>query len=125
MRRIAFINEKGGTGKTTLAVNTAAYLARQKGQRVLLIDLDSQGHAAKCLGVDVRTLPINVFHLLTDPAVQLEEVTQRTRIPNLCVVPAYKQMAGFPTAVAGDRKSTRLNSSHPSISYAVFCLKKK
>src|SRR6266487_5741143 len=26
---------------------------------------------------------------------------------------------------AQDRKSTRLNSSHPSISYAVFCLKKK
>src|SRR5690348_18215998 len=26
---------------------------------------------------------------------------------------------------ATDRKSTRLNSSHPSISYAVFCLKKK
>src|SRR5699024_11318937 len=28
-------------------------------------------------------------------------------------------------AVNGDRKSTRLNSSHVSISYAVFCLKKK
>src|SRR5690348_18242985 len=28
-------------------------------------------------------------------------------------------------AAVGDRKSTRLNSSHPSISYAVFCLKKK
>src|SRR3712207_8581284 len=28
-------------------------------------------------------------------------------------------------AVAGDRKSTRLNSSHANISYAVFCLKKK
>src|SRR5690348_17801805 len=28
-------------------------------------------------------------------------------------------------AADGDRKSTRLNSSHPSISYAVFCLKKK
>src|SRR5690348_18024580 len=27
--------------------------------------------------------------------------------------------------IPGDRKSTRLNSSHPSISYAVFCLKKK
>src|SRR5690348_17966702 len=27
--------------------------------------------------------------------------------------------------VLQDRKSTRLNSSHPSISYAVFCLKKK
>src|SRR5438477_7155078 len=32
----------------------------------------------------------------------------------------------FPIRVsAGDRKSTRLNSSHMSISYAVFCLKKK
>src|SRR5690348_18107567 len=30
-----------------------------------------------------------------------------------------------PTFDEGDRKSTRLNSSHPSISYAVFCLKKK
>src|SRR5438067_7401816 len=29
------------------------------------------------------------------------------------------------TAVIADRKSTRLNSSHVSISYAVFCLKKK
>src|SRR5688572_32222812 len=28
-------------------------------------------------------------------------------------------------AFAGDRKSTRLNSSHSQISYAVFCLKKK
>src|SRR5690348_17443476 len=28
-------------------------------------------------------------------------------------------------AKLADRKSTRLNSSHPSISYAVFCLKKK
>src|SRR5690348_18186192 len=30
-----------------------------------------------------------------------------------------------PRQGAVDRKSTRLNSSHPSISYAVFCLKKK
>src|SRR5690348_18190862 len=29
------------------------------------------------------------------------------------------------TVPTADRKSTRLNSSHPSISYAVFCLKKK
>src|SRR5437868_10140445 len=29
------------------------------------------------------------------------------------------------TVIDGDRKSTRLNSSHVSISYAVFCLKKK
>src|SRR5690606_39508860 len=32
---------------------------------------------------------------------------------------------GVPAGPAGDRKSTRLNSSHVKISYAVFCLKKK
>src|SRR5699024_12818320 len=31
----------------------------------------------------------------------------------------------FPARTCSDRKSTRLNSSHVSISYAVFCLKKK
>src|SRR3712207_7090480 len=30
-----------------------------------------------------------------------------------------------PVTAPGDRKSTRLNSSHANISYAVFCLKKK
>jgi chromosome partitioning protein len=53
-RRIAFINEKGGVGKTTLAVNIAAFFAQKRKQRVLLVDLDTQGHAAKTLGVDVR-----------------------------------------------------------------------
>src|SRR5438876_11571251 len=35
------------------------------------------------------------------------------------------QMADVAQMGTEDRKSTRLNSSHPSISYAVFCLKKK
>src|SRR2546421_1492060 len=34
-------------------------------------------------------------------------------------------LAACPPGTAGDRKSTRLNSSHDQISYAVFCLKKK
>src|SRR5690348_18099590 len=40
--------------------------------------------------------------------------------------PGSGQVRGRPRKYrAEDRKSTRLNSSHPSISYAVFCLKKK
>ncbi|MBZ4331394.1 MULTISPECIES: ParA family protein [unclassified Corallococcus] len=109
MRRIAFINEKGGTCKTTLAVNTAAWLALEQRRRVLLVDLDTQGHAGKSLGVDVRTLPRNVFHLLTDAQVSLSSVVRQTGVSGLDVVPAYKEMADFPVVVAQDpRRAHRL-----------------
>lgn len=100
MRRIAFINEKGGTGKTTLAVNVAAWLASEKRLRVLLVDLDTQGHAGKALGLDVRALPRNVFHLLSDPSLSFADVVQPSAIPGLAVVPSYKQMADFPVVAA-------------------------
>src|SRR3712207_7700090 len=39
--------------------------------------------------------------------------------------PAHPVLADQPPRAEQDRKSTRLNSSHANISYAVFCLKKK
>lgn len=107
MRRIAFINEKGGTCKTTLAVNVAAHFAQKKGLRTLLIDLDTQGHAAKSLGLDVRTLSPNIFHLLSDRNVKLNDVISKTSMPNLDVIPSYKQMGDFPVAVAQDPQRAR------------------
>src|SRR5437762_4938925 len=44
---------------------------------------------------------------------------------NAAFVPAYAHVNGQRGAQSADRKSTRLNSSHRCISYAVFCLKKK
>ncbi len=108
-RRIAFINEKGGTCKTTLAVNVAAYLALKKGMRTLLVDMDTQGHAGKSLGIDVRSLSPNVFHLLSDRSVRFEDVLTRSALDNLWVLPSYKQMSEFPVAVASDeRRAQRL-----------------
>lgn len=116
MRRIAFVNEKGGTGKTTLAVHVAAWLARARNLRVLLLDLDTQGHAGKTLGLDVREIQPNVFHFLTDPAVDLAQVRHGTEVPGLSVVPAYKQMAGLAQALgtsagAEERLRERLDAS--------------
>jgi chromosome partitioning protein len=101
MRRIAFVNEKGGTGKTTLAVHLAAWAAEQQQKRVLLVDLDTQGHAGKSLGLDVRTLSPNVFHWLTDMTVPLSAVARPTAVPGLSVIPAYKQLQALPSALAG------------------------
>lgn len=106
-RRIAFINEKGGVGKTTLAVNVAAYFAMKRG-RVLLLDLDTQGHAAKTLGLDTRSLSPSMIHLLTREDVSLDLVARPTPIRNLWVAPATKEMADFPLLAAGRTDRERL-----------------
>ncbi|MGV3623678.1 MAG: ParA family protein [Archangium sp.] len=109
-RRIAFINEKGGVGKTTLAVNVAAFFALKRKQRVLLVDLDTQGHAAKTLGVDVRSGGSTVFDLLTKEGVEPDDVTRSTALENLWLIPSWKEMAEFPTVAASDPERSKLLS---------------
>ncbi len=65
MRTIAIINQKGGVGKTTTAVNLSAALARA-GQRVGLIDVDPQAHASLHLGLDPRSNVPTMYDLLTE-----------------------------------------------------------
>jgi chromosome partitioning protein len=101
VRSVAFINEKGGTCKTTLCVNMGAALA-QRGRRVLIVDLDTQGHAAKSLGLDVRGLRPTIQELLSGPPIALADVIRATAIPRLSVIPANKDFAAFPLAVAAE-----------------------
>jgi chromosome partitioning protein len=99
VRRIAFINEKGGTCKTTLCVNVAAWFARRRGLKVLVADVDTQGHAGKSLGVDVRGLAPTVKELLLGTA-PLEAVVRPTAVPGLDLLPANKDLASFPEEAA-------------------------
>jgi len=46
-RTIALINMKGGVGKTTLSVNLAWHLCRERKQKVLLVDLDPQFNSSQ------------------------------------------------------------------------------
>jgi chromosome partitioning protein len=66
MRVIAIVNQKGGCGKTTTAVNLAGSLAAD-GYRVLVVDLDPQAHATLALGIDPDELEENLYEILTDP----------------------------------------------------------
>jgi chromosome partitioning protein len=65
MRRIALVNQKGGCGKTTTAINLASCLA-EKGKKILLIDLDPQGHSAMGLGVKPEQIEKSVYEVLLD-----------------------------------------------------------
>lgn len=106
-RRIAFVNEKGGSCKTTLAVNLGAYFALYRQRRVLLVDLDSQGHVGKSLGFDVRAVPVSTYDLLTDPDATLASAIQPSRIEGLDVVCANKSLSDFTVRVAADRDRER------------------
>ena len=102
-RKIAFVNEKGGSCKTTLSVNTAAYLAMKRKRKVLLADLDPQGQVGKSLGFKVGDLKTTVSELLLDPSHPAEEAILPTRIPGLDVMLSNKRLTDFPVLVAGEQ----------------------
>lgn len=90
MRSIAVINQKGGVGKTTSSVNLAAALVRA-GRRVLLIDLDPQGHATLHVGVEVGPDDKTIYDVLTRGAALAEAA--RYVDDKLAVVPSSIDLA--------------------------------
>lgn len=98
MRSISIINQKGGVGKTTTAVNLAAALA-QHGQRVLLIDLDPQAHATLHLGVSPVEGSASMYDVLTSD-IRLADAIQTTR-ENLSLAPSHIDLAAAEVELAG------------------------
>ena len=86
MRVIAIINQKGGCGKTTTAINLSGCLTLNK-RRVLLIDLDSQGHASLGLNLKPEEVTRGMTEVLTQ-GTYLDDVIRETKTPNLDLAPA-------------------------------------
>ncbi len=89
---ISLVNQKGGVGKTTTAINLTTYLANL-GQKVLLIDLDPQANASSGLGVDVRGLEKNLYHALV-LGDDFENVVLHSEKLGYSIIPSGQDLAG-------------------------------
>ncbi|MBA2760278.1 MAG: ParA family protein [Chloroflexia bacterium] len=104
---VAFVNQKGGVGKTTSAVNIAASLARRE-RRILLVDIDPQGNATSSLGVERADLEFTIYDALTGDADMANARVTAVR-DNIDLVPASPMLAGAEIElVDSDRRERRL-----------------
>lgn len=108
-RIYCFANQKGGVGKTTTAVNLAAYLAAA-GHRVLLVDADSQANATSSLGIDKQREEPSLYDVLEGSASAAEAVAHVGRPAfggNLYLLPSSVDLAGIEVDLAGQEQGQR------------------
>ena len=89
---IAIINQKGGVGKSTTAVNLSASLGEQ-GKKVLLVDLDPQGNTTSGYGIEKEELENDVYNALLEDY-PIEDLVLDTVEKNVFVIPSTIQLAG-------------------------------
>lgn len=120
MRKIAVINQKGGVGKTTTAINLGHALARQ-GKRVMLLDLDPQGHLAVCLGL-FRAPAGGMDSVLLDGQTLGERAVATRELLEL--VPSGERLGEFEQISGGVERarvlSETLAANPPDVDYILF-----
>ncbi len=96
---ITICNQKGGTGKTTSAINIATSLAIL-GKKVLLIDLDPQANATSGMGINKHGVEKSTYHVLLEET-ELKDVLQNTQVPNLSLAPSNLDLTGAEVELVG------------------------
>ena len=91
-KRIAIVNQKGGVGKSTTAVNLSAGLAEKK-NKVLLIDIDPQGNASSGLGIEKAEVEFTIYDLLIESEAPGKAISE-SETENLDIIPANIELAG-------------------------------
>lgn len=86
VRKQIFLNFKGGTGKSSLSASYGFRLA-QMGFRILLIDLDPQGHLTQCLGLNNEQYPKTLYHALVEKE-EIQKIIVKTDLPTLDIIPS-------------------------------------
>ena len=118
---IAVVNQKGGVGKTTTAINLGAALA-EMGHSILLVDLDPQANSTSGLGLDPARARLTVYHLLTGEATA-DQAAMPTSVPGMRLVPSHIDLAGAEIELATlSARETRLRKALASVPEGVGCV---
>src|SRR4029077_15212246 len=118
---IAVVNQKGGVGKTTTAINLGAALA-ELGHSILLVDLDPQANSTSGLGHDPIRARLNVYHLLSGEA-GVEQAAVLTSAPGMMLVPSHIDLAGAEIELATlSARETRLRKALADLPPGVGCV---
>jgi chromosome partitioning protein len=94
-----FVNQKGGVGKTTSAINIGAYLA-EAGKSVLLVDFDSQANLSS--GIGVGAVKPGIYELISG-TVEVEQVIRKTALEGLSAIPAGIDLSGAAVELIGEK----------------------
>lgn len=121
MRALAILNQKGGVGKTTTAVNVSAALARE-GKRVMLIDLDPQAHATLNLGIELEDGDASVYDVIAGQRSVMEALRYVTE--NFMILPSHVDLVAGDLELAerDDRETVLHRAVYPLIDDVDFCV---
>ena len=109
-KTIAIVNQKGGVGKTTTAVNLAAAVG-MKGYKTLLVDIDPQGNATSGLGFNKRETQKSTYDMMIGTATA-EEIVKETKFSHLDLLPANMDLAGAELEIADlDSREARIKNA--------------
>jgi len=113
-KKIAVVNQKGGVGKTTTAVNLAAGLALAE-RRTLLVDMDPQGNATTGSGVGKQEASRTIYHVLLE-GLPISEAVRPGCVPSLALVPADIDLVGAEIElISVDDRENRLRKALSAI----------
>ncbi len=118
---IAVLNQKGGVGKTTTAINLGAYIAKA-GKSVLIVDFDPQGNATSGLGIDKHNLGATMYDVLFRRA-EADIAIQETTVEGLYVLPANPSLASAEVELVGElQREQMLKEALATLTYDVIII---